>query len=139
MKQSFSNDVLIRSIKLIDIGYISTIYIFFAIIISRIADKIMGEFDEKKESEKPFFRIMIEFIIIVWLYGVIVYIVRNLAELIPFPLNGISGFHHFRMKELGSASIFTLTFVLFCNFLKNKLLYFNNAIKQKIDNIDSTN
>jgi len=134
MTQSFSNDILIRSIKIIDIGYISTIYIFFAIIIARTADKIMGEFDEKKEEKKPFFRIIIEFIIIIWLYGVIVYIVRNLAELIPFPLNGISGFHHSRLKELGSASIFTLTFLLFCNFLKKKLLYFNDAIKKKLDN-----
>jgi bacteriorhodopsin len=133
MKQNFSNDILMRSIKIVDIGYIAIIYIIFAIILSRIVDEYMGEFDEKKEENKPLWQVFIEFILILWLYGVIIYIARNLAELIPFPLNGYNGFDHYRVKELYNASIFTLTFYVFCDNLKQRLSLFDKIVKKELD------
>jgi hypothetical protein len=133
MKQTFSNDILMRSIKIIDIGYVAIIFITFAIILSRIVDEYMGEFDEKKEENKPLWKKCIEFLLIVWLYGVIIYIARNLAELIPFPLNGYKGYDHYRLKELYNGTIFTLTFYLFCDNLKQRLSLFNKIAKKKFE------
>lgn len=122
--QTLANDILMRSIKIVDIGYITVIYIAFSIVIATIVDTWMGSFDPKKEEKKEFWQQTVEIILCMWLYGVLIYIVRNIVELIPFPLDGYQGFDHLRVKELKSAMVFTFTFVLFCDYIKQKMLYY---------------
>ena len=122
--QTLANDILMRSIKIVDIGYITVIYIAFSIILATIIDTYMGSFDPKEEAKKGFWQQTGEIILAMWLYGIIIYIVRNIVELIPFPLDGYQGFDHLRVKELKSAMVFTFTFVLFCDYIKQKMLYY---------------
>ena len=128
-KQSLSNDILMRSIKIVDIGYISILYIIVSLICAIITDKVMGEFDEKAEAKKPMWQLTLEFILTVWLYGVLIYIVRNLIELVPFPLDNYHGFSHKKVKELSSAMVFSFTFLLFSKYLKAKLDFYYKFIK----------
>ena len=110
-----------RSIKLVDIGFLNFIYIGLAVVCAKIVDHTIGEFDDKVEKKKSFTRVSVEMFVAVWLYGVLVYAVRNLVPLIPFPLHG---FDHFRVKELGVPTVFTFTFLIFSSYLRNKLLYY---------------
>jgi len=135
-QQTFENDVLMRSIKILDIGYITVIYVVFSIVIALIVDDVIGKFDEKKESKKPIWRIYIEMILSIWFYGVLIYIVRNLVELIPFPLDGYEGFEHKRVKELGNATVFTFTFLVFCDYFKNKIAFFYKTLSTRKNKID---
>jgi len=128
-KQSLSNDILMRSIKVVDIGYVTVLYIIISLICAIITDKVMGEFDEKVEAKKPIWRLTLEFILAVWLYGVLGYIVRNLIPLVPFPLDNYHGFSHQKVKELSSAMVFSFTFVLFSKYLKAKLDFYYKFIK----------
>ena len=50
-QQSLSNDILMRSIKIVDIGYITILYIITSVICAIITDKVLGEFDEKAEAK----------------------------------------------------------------------------------------
>ena len=131
-KQSLSNDILMRSIKIVDIGYISILYIIVSLICAIITDKVMGEFDEKVEAKKPMWQLTLEFILTVWLYGVLIYIVRNLIELVPFPLYNYHGFSHKKVKELSSAMVFSFTFLLFSKYLKAKLDFYYKFIKLRV-------
>jgi hypothetical protein len=123
-KQSVGNDVLMRSIKILDIGYITIVYIAFAIGCAKLVDQVFGAFDEKAEKKKSKVRLTLEMVLAVWAYGVLIYVVRNVVELIPFPLHGYEGFDHFRVKELKNATVFTFTFLMFSNLLKNKVLFY---------------
>ena len=122
--QTLANDILMRSIKIVDIGYITVIYIAFSIIIATIVDTWMGSFDPKEEEKKSFWQQTGEIILFMWIYGVLIYIVRNIVEIIPFPLDGYQGFDHRRVKELKSAMVFTFTFILFCDYIKQKMLFY---------------
>jgi hypothetical protein len=130
--QSLTDDILIRSIKIVDIGYITVLYIIMSLICAIITDKVMGEFDEKKEAQKPVWRLTLEFILTIWLYGVLIYVVRNVIELVPFPFDGYHGFSHKKVKELNSAMVFTFTFVLFSKHLKAKLDFYYKFLKLQI-------
>lgn len=130
--QTLSNDILMRSIKIIDIGYISILYITFSVICATLLDKIMGDFDEHHESTKSLWQLTAEFCLVIWFYGVLIYVVRNLVELIPFPLDKYHGFEHRRVKELSSAMVFTFTFVLFSSYLKKKLEFYYKFIKLQL-------
>ena len=128
MKKTLENDILMRSIKLLDIGYINVLYVFMALMFAKITDLTMGKFDPAKESKKSKLRLTIELILILWVYGISIYIARNIAGLIPFPLDGYEGFKHHRVKELGSAATYTFTYVLFSAYINNKLSHYYNTI-----------
>ena len=120
---NYKKELIIRSIKIVDIGYITVIYVMLGIILARLCDKKLGKFDEKKAKEKPIFQHVIELILLLWFIGVVIYIVRNLVPLIPFPLDGYYGFKHLKVKELTSATFFTISFMYFQVYYQNKIKY----------------
>jgi len=122
--QTLSNDLLMRSIKIVDIGYITVLYMAFSLVCASIVDKAMGKFDVEAEAKKTTWRLTAELFLTVWLYGVLIYFVRNLVSYIPFPLDGIHGYNHSKVKELQTAIVFTFTFVLFCDYMKTKVKFY---------------
>lgn len=102
-----------RVVKILDIGYTTFIYFMLAIIIASVMDILYGTYDEKAEKQKSVTRKTLDLVGIIWLNGVIIYIIRNIAGLIPSPFNGLYGFQHSRLKELDSAYVFS--FVLIYN------------------------
>lgn len=128
-KQTLSHDILMRSIKIIDIGYITILYMFMAILFSLFADKIIGNFNEEYEKKKSIWRLTIEILIILWIYGISIYIVRNLIEIIPFPLDNFKGFSHQSLREIKAASIYTFMFILLSKTIKSKIEFYFNYIK----------
>ena len=120
---NYKKELIVRSIKILDIGYITVIYVMLGIILARLCDKKLGKFDEKKAKEKSIFQHVIELILLLWFIGVVIYIVRNLVPLIPFPLDGYYGFKHLKVKELTSATFFTISFMYFQVYYQNKIKY----------------
>ena len=72
---------------------------------------------------KSNFRLTVELLLHIWLLGVTVYIARNLIEKIPSPLDNIAGFSHKRVKELHSATVFTLVFFYSQTYMREKMGY----------------
>lgn len=110
-QQTLLQDIVVRSIKMIDIGYITIIYFILAYVIAITIDTWLGPFNQTKNDKKSIFRIGCELIFQMWCFGMLTYVARNIVELIPFPLNGIYGFQHRRVKELGSAAVFSVILV----------------------------
>jgi len=117
-----------RTIKILDIGYVNVLYVGLSLFFAKVTDYFMGDFDPKKEIKKGKLRLTLEFIAALWIYGVLVYVARNLIELVPFPLDGYDGFEHYRVKEIDSAAAFTFTYVLFSDFIQSKLKFYYRTI-----------
>ena len=86
-----------------------------------LVDHAFGTLDPRQEAAKSALQLAVECIGLMWLYGVIIYVVRNLVELIPSPLDGIAGFDHFLVKELKNATVFVFVFLYFQRFFKAKM------------------
>jgi K+-transporting ATPase A subunit len=114
-------NVIIRGIKIVDIGFITAIYLTFGLVLAKLCDHILGEFDEEKEKQKPLWQVLIELFFYLWFIGVVVYVVRNVVQLIPFPFHGVYGYDHFRVKELINAVIFFTTFLNFQDYYQKKI------------------
>jgi len=121
-------EIRIRSIKILDIGFITAIYLTLGIVLAKLCDRILGEFDEEKEDKKPLWLVLTELFFHLWFIGVVIYVVRNIVPLIPFPLHGVYGYDHFRVKELINAVIF---FVMFMNFQT----YYQKKIKHVLHRV----
>jgi len=122
-------EIKLRSIKIIDIGYITIIYFITAVLLAKLFGKLYGKFDEKKEEKKPFLLRTFELTGMMWIVGVVTYIVKNVVELIPFPLDGLYGFNHMLMKELKMGAVFTFVFLFFEDHFKSKLTHYYNSLK----------
>ena len=118
------NKLLYRIAKLIDIGYVSMMYIMLAIITSYAYNSFLGTFNKEEQDKKSTVRIIAELLGIFWVYGIIIYIIRNIVKIIPFPLDGLGGYSHDSLKDLRSASMFTVVFFYFeiAFFVCNKLV-----------------
>ena len=114
-------ELVIRSIKVIDIGFITALYLTLGIVLAKLCDKVLGELDEEKENQKPLWQVWIELFFYLWFIGIVVYVVRNVVQMIPFPFHGVYGYDHFRVKELINAAIFVIVFLHFQEYYQKKI------------------
>lgn len=121
-----SNELTIRAIKMLDISYLTIIYVTIAITISILIDKLIGEFDEHEADKKSTFRIILEIYINLSFIAIAAYIIRNLVEVIPFPLDGLYGFDHKRVKELNGGLVFSFALFYYQLNLNKKIKYLFN-------------
>lgn len=122
----YAHEFVIRSIKLLDMGYVTAIYLLIAVFLSNVIDRALTPVDESMERQKSLLRRTIELIGITWLLVATIYVVRNLVELIPSPFDGIAGFDHFRLKELKFAAIFIFIFLFLQTHFRDKLRIYSD-------------
>jgi len=127
-EQSITNNLLLRLIKFIDIGFLTIIYTFFAFLFAKITDRTLGPFNSTKESEKPKWKVTIELFILIWIFGLLMYLVRNVVILIPFPLDGFQGFSHIKVKELHVPIVFSFLYLLVGQHFRAKIQYYYNNV-----------
>ena len=116
-------DILIRTNKMIDIGYITTIYFILGAIVANIITKYQNEFKNEEEDKLTVFKSISSLILIIWTNGVLIYFARNFVELIPYPLDTFFGFHHKKVKELGAATAFTFVLLYYQPNLNKRMKY----------------
>jgi hypothetical protein len=131
MAINYKKEIIVRSIKILDIGYITAVYLLLGIILAKMCDMYFGDFNKSEEEKKPIWLTVIEIILYAWFIGIVVYFIRNIVPLIPFPLNGVYGFDHLKVKEVTSASAFLVTFVYFQENYQAKLKYLHSKLLSK--------
>jgi hypothetical protein len=130
LSNNLTKEIVIRLIKITDIFTASFIFIILAVLISIFCDTYI--FPTPKEDDvkkKSLFLIVFEISFIVGISGIIAYFIRNIFQLIPFPLEGIYGYHHLRVSEVRSASLFMSYFIILNVYLQDRI----SIIKKKFE------
>jgi len=122
-KMPLRQDILIRTNKMIDIGFITTIYFLLGAIVANIITNFQKKFNSEEEDKKTLISCSLNLIILIWINGVLIYIARNLVELIPYPFDNLFGFEHKKVKELGAATAFTFVLLYYQPNLNDIMKY----------------
>jgi len=125
---NFYKEFIIRSIKIINIGWATVMYFILALIILHILNNIYGKPDAKYYEKMDTFNITIEFLAYIWLIGVIIYIIRNIFPLFPFLFDGIFGYDHNKVKEVTGATAFSIFIITFNDRLQNYYLILKDRL-----------
>ena len=121
---------LFVAVKLLDIGLVTIYFFVLGLAAAKAFDAVMGEFKEENFDEVPIWKLFFQIIAQLFALGIIAYVLRNVVKLIPFPLNGVAGFQHDRLKELDGGEVMALVLILFQRNLIDKVLYFVKRVLQ---------
>jgi hypothetical protein len=114
--------------KILDIGVVTIYYFILGILISFAIDMYLGDFkeDDYKDTSSAF--IFAEICAHLFILGVVSYVLRNIVERIPFPLEGFGGFTHYRLKERHGGIVLTFVLFFFQSNLNAKIMYLKRRL-----------
>lgn len=119
---------LFLSVKLIDIGLVTVYYFVIGVVFAKVFDSFYGKFDKDNYENVSNFRLLTEILFHLFGLGIVAYILRNIVQMIPFPLEGLGGFRHERLKELEGGHIMAIVLILFQNNLMDKIKFFAKRV-----------
>lgn len=130
------SSLLFRLVKMADIGYITVLYFLSGFIVARLLDSYINKYNKEVEDKKTTPQLIIEIIFFLWINGMLIYIIRNLIEVIPSPFENIYGLKHDLLNELKYAPILEFTLLYYQVHLTDKLknLYNRFSTPQDEDN-----
>ena len=118
---NFWIESVLRSIKILDIGWAATVYFVGALLCVKILNINTRPSDYDMDNQKSTTRLCAEVILQVWFIGVLAYIFRNLFGIIPWPFQGVYGYDHLQVKEVTNSAVFVAFMVIFDTKLQNKV------------------
>jgi len=121
-KQTLKEDLIIRSIKILDFAFIIPIYtlgaLFGAIVLDKYVYKYIKIVNKDNIQDETDIQLFTNIIIILFINIVTAYILRNILQKIPFPLENKYGFKHMKVSEVKSGSIIMIILFIFSNELR---------------------
>lgn len=115
---------LFLAVKLADIGLVTTYYFMIGLGFAKLFDSLYGKFNAKNYDEVSNFRLFAEIVAHLFLLGIVAYVLRNIIEAIPFPLEGVAGFRHERLKEIEGGHVLAIVLIMFQKNLLEKIQFF---------------
>ncbi len=113
------------------IAYVTTIYFFVGMLVAKGFDFVYGDFrkeDYIKDGKVRKIYLTFQLILHIIVYSIVFYILRNVVERIPFPLEGLGGYEHHRLKELEGGPVMEFVGLLFQKNLKEKVALFMSDV-----------
>lgn len=98
-------------VKMLDICYVSNLYLFLGVFSSAIISKYLFI---PYDVNRPYLLNLIFLIFFVSVISIFVFIIRNLIKFyIPSPFDGIAGFQHKLLKEINGNVILAFAFLIY--------------------------
>jgi len=110
------------AVKTSAIFLISMSYFVFGSIMSLSVNAAMKDIDEKELSKISTWLLLVEIMCIFGVLGLGFYIIRVFVKNIPFPLEGVFGYNHSRLKEAAGGVIIAYIIFTYQTKLNAKLV-----------------
>lgn len=114
--------------KLLDIGLVTVYYFFIGFVLSALIDDQLGDFSHENYKKTSTLWIILEIVTHLFALGIFSYVIRNLIERIPYPLEGYGGFHHIRLKEIQGGIVLSFVLLFFQKNLNDKIMYLKKRV-----------
>lgn len=113
--------------KTTDLALVTVYYFTFALASSIGLQMILTRYDQtsKDQTKKSTTRLFIEVVFSIFFVALTFWVIRNIVERIPFPLEGYGGYKHARLQTTTTSAIAALTLVLFQTALTDKIRLLN--------------
>lgn len=110
--QTLFQDIVVRTVKCIDISWSTTAYFMMALVTVIALNRILRTRNTPVERTSTG-RIVMEIIAHSAATAILAYFARNIFQLVPFPLEGVYGFKHLKVSEVNSSATFIVFLITF--------------------------
>lgn len=117
--------------KLSDLALVTFYYLFLALVFSILLQMITKFYEAYTPGPKSTPRLFLEIVANIFFVAATFWVIRNVVERIPFPLNGMGGYKHEKLSTTTTSAIAALTLILFQTTLQDKIADLNNRLFQK--------
>lgn len=124
--------IILKCIKLIDIGWVNMIYCFLGLALALLYDLCLGDFDKDEHGKRSLTALILDLMLHTGILGVTIYMATNIVTSIPFPLDGCFGYRHKQLPDIGCATAFTIVFLFFHRNLKQKMQHIYNQFHAEL-------
>lgn len=118
---SLPQEIVQGSFKLLDIGYTAVMYFTLGLILAQMMDHFYGNINAAVEKAKSPSRKLTEVLGMIWLNGIVIYFMSNIASLVPFPLTGVYGYDHSKIREFSNSTVFVWSFLYYQKHFQTKV------------------
>jgi hypothetical protein len=119
------------AVKFLDIGLTTTYFFVAGLLAARAYDSIYALFQSKtptKWEEYPIGLFTLDILANFFFIAIVAYVLRNLVSAIPYPLDGVAGFQHRRLKELGGGAVLLFIIFIFQTDLTEKVRIYADRV-----------
>lgn len=110
-------------IKLIGISYVTVLHVVLSLAVSKFIDIIIPNIEiDPNIKREPLPRCISLIFLNIILVSLAFYLIRNIVDKIPFPLNNMYGYNHSKLKERNN--------IILSSFL---LSYYQTKMRARID------
>ena len=114
-------------LRLVDIGLIGIVFITSGIIITRLTEYVLPEFDLEKYKKRYTITLVLEMFLYIWLIAITQYFIRKIIRLKPLQLfHGFYGYDSNRVSEARGGFMIMLGIMIFNEQFNKKLYYLVN-------------
>ena len=119
---SIKHELVFRSIKVLDIGWAMMVYFLLAIISVKTLQEVTGPYNQEESEKDQTWKVLGRVCLRMWVYGVLAYAARNLFQLVPWPLEGVEGYKHLRVKEVLNSAVFISCVLSYDGYLQSEVM-----------------
>jgi hypothetical protein len=114
---------LIGGLKILHIGYLTSLYLIFGFLYTKLFEAIYGKFDSEDDNNKHIAIQILELISMLWFAAIFLFIVDRSAHKIPHPkiFKGYKYNYSEYFQAIRQAGIFTFIFLFFQNSIFSKV------------------
>ncbi len=116
-------------IKLVDICYLSILYLFMGLIFSDYINELLSLFQSGNPEDWPTYKIILSVSAQISLISLSAYLIRNIVECIPNPFETFNYKRSKQMPELNGGIVIAFTLMLLQSSLRDKLLIIHKRFK----------
>lgn len=118
-----ASDIARRTFKMLDIALCSTYYFFLVLVSSFILNQLFGAFDRQLYDNMTTAEVVLRTLVHGIAIALTAYLLRNIVNTIPFPLEGTAGYIHTFTKEVNGGVVLVVLAVAFQNSFLQKCRY----------------
>ena len=121
----------ITFVRLLDVCYLATLYLYIGLIFSSIINELFGHYNYDQINSMTTLHIILSITFQFWLIALSAYLIRNIVSIIPNPFENVLGYYRSQeiIPEINGGVIISFILLLIQSTLKDNLFVLHKRIK----------
>jgi len=119
------------AVKFLDIGLTTTYFFIAGLLAAKVYDSLYALVQTQTPIDwkhYPLLPFTLDILANFFFIAIVAYLLRNLIGMIPYPLDGVAGFQHRRLKELGGGTVLLFIIFIFQTDLTEKVSIYADRV-----------